>query len=46
MDFKEYILINWFEGEISKDNQLIDEGKDLFDILDLSLSSKSSRITF
>ncbi len=39
--FKDYILFNWFEGEISKDIKLIDEGKELFDILNLDLSSKS-----
>ncbi len=42
--FKDYILFNWFEGEISKDIQLIDEGKKLFDILNLSLSSESSKV--
>ena len=42
--FKDYILFNWFEGEISKDIQLIDEGKELFEILVLDLSCELSKI--
>jgi hypothetical protein len=43
--FEDNILFNWFKGEISSNIQLIDEGKHLLEILDLTKREELSNIT-